>query len=158
MKVQEVYKRIRGRKYLLLIFTAAVCMVTLVIDISTGPARLSVLDVFSTIFFPHQNNASANVIVRVIRLPVSLMAIVVGASLSIAGAEMQTILNNPLASPYTLGVSAGAGFGAALALVLGVSLVPFAETVVVPLNAFFFSFLTCILIFLISKQIGRAHV
>ena len=44
------------------------------------------------------------------------MAIVVGATLGIAGTEMQTILDNPLASPYTLGISAGAGFGAALAM------------------------------------------
>ncbi|TIR44887.1 MAG: iron ABC transporter permease, partial [Mesorhizobium sp.] len=59
-----------------------------------------------------------------IRLPIALMAVVVGAALSIAGAQMQTILNNPLASPFTLGISAAASFGAALALAFGVALIP----------------------------------
>jgi len=154
MKVREVYEKIRRRKYLLLVFVAVACVSTLVVDISTGPAQLSVLKVFSTIFLPHKSDASTQVIIWVIRLPVSLMAIVVGASLSAAGAEMQTILDNPLASPYTLGIAAGAGFGAALALVLGVGLIPHAGTIFVPLNAFVFSFLTCILIFFLSKMKG----
>jgi iron complex transport system permease protein len=71
----------------------------------------------------------------------ALMAAVVGAALAIAGAEMQTILNNPLASPFTLGISA-AGFGAALAIVLGVSVVPFAGVLLVSVNAYFFALLT----------------
>ncbi len=50
------------------------------------------------------------------------MAVVVGMSLGLAGAEMQTILNNPLASPFTLGVSSAAAFGAALAIVLGIGI------------------------------------
>ena len=54
-------------------------------------------------------------------LMIALMALVVGASLSIAGAQMQTILSNPLASPFTLGISAAASFGAALAIVLAQS-------------------------------------
>ena len=45
------------------------------------------------------------------------MAIIVGLALGLAGAEMQTILNNPLASPFTLGVSSAAAFGAALEIV-----------------------------------------
>ena len=59
-----------------------------------------------------------------------------GASLSVAGAQMQTILSNPLAGPFTLGISAEAGFGAALALAFGVILVPAAVDYVVPINAF----------------------
>ena len=60
------------------------------------------------------------IIVWDVRLPQALMAIAVGAALSLAGAEMQTILDNPLASPFTLGVSSAASLGAALALVLGI--------------------------------------
>lgn len=47
------------------------------------------------------------------------MAACVGAALGLAGAEMQTILANPLASPFTLGLSAAGAFGASLAIVLG---------------------------------------
>ena len=154
MKSQIIYERIRARKYVLLGSIVILSVITLIIDISTGPARLSIREVFAAIVIPHNSKPTTHVIVWVIRLPIALMALVIGASLSIAGAEMQTILDNPLASPYTLGVSAGAGFGAALALVLGVGLIPHAETIVVPFNAFFFSFLTCILIFLISKLRG----
>lgn len=154
MNAQRIYEKIRGQKYVLLVLITALSAVTLLIDISTGPARLSITEVFTAIITPHNSKPTTHVIVWVIRLPVALMALVVGASLSVAGAEMQTILDNPLASPYTLGISAGAGFGAALALVLGVGLLPHAETIVVPFNAFFFSFLTCILIFLISKLRG----
>jgi ABC-type cobalamin transport system permease subunit len=57
-------------------------------------------------------------------------------------AIMQTILNNPLASSYTLGVSAGAGFGAALVIVLGVAM-PVPEAWGIPLMAFLFAGIAC---------------
>jgi len=57
-----------------------------------------------------------------VRLPYAVMAVVVGLGLGLAGAEMQTILANPLASPFTLGISSAAAFGASLALVLDLSL------------------------------------
>jgi len=120
-------------------------------DISIGPAWLSIGNVLSAIFIPDSADATTHVIVWDLRLPVALMALVVGATLAIAGAEMQTILDNPLASPYTLGVSAGAGFGAALAIVIGVGVVPIGEQFLVPINAFFFSMITCILIYFIGR-------
>jgi len=154
MKARELYKEITWRKYVLLVLFAVTCMLTLIIDVSTGPAQLPISEVFFTIMSPNHSDPTTHVIVWVIRLPMALMAIAVGAALAIAGAEMQTILDNPLASPYTLGVSAGAGFGAALALVLGVGVIPHTETVLVPVNAFFFSMLTCLLILFISKIRG----
>jgi iron complex transport system permease protein len=87
-------------------------------------------------------------------MPMALMAVVVGAALAIAGAEMQTILNNPLASPFTLGISAAAGFGAALAIVLGVSVIPFAGVVLVSVNAFFFALLASLTIYFLSRLRG----
>lgn len=50
------------------------------------------------------------------------MALLVGAALALAGAEMQTVLENPLAEPFTLGVSSSAALGAAVAIVLGLTL------------------------------------
>ena len=85
----------------------------------------------------------------------TLMAIVVGASLAIAGAEMQTILNNPLASPFTLGISAAASFGAAVALVLGVNLLPFGDIfLVAAANAFLGAMAASLLIFAFSMMRG----
>jgi len=154
MNARELYAKATWRKYVLLLSLAATCIVTLIIDVSTGPAQLPISEVFKTIISPTQSDPTIHVIVWVIRLPMALMAILIGASLAIAGAEMQTILDNPLASPYTLGVSAAAGFGAALAMVLGVGVIPHAETVLIPLNAFIFSMLACLLIFFISKIKG----
>ena len=51
------------------------------------------------------------------------MAVLCGAALGLAGGQMQTILDNPLAEPFTLGISAAAAFGAALSIVMGWSLV-----------------------------------
>ena len=79
-------------------------------------------------------------------MPIALMAVAVGASLSLAGAQMQTILANPLASPFTLGISAAASFGAALGLVGGVALVPAAVHLMVPINAFVMEILAVTLV------------
>lgn len=62
---------------------------------------------------------AADVIFWQIRLPRVVLAALIGASLAVAGAVFQGVLRNPLADPYILGVSSGAGLGAALALILG---------------------------------------
>jgi iron complex transport system permease protein len=109
-----------------------------------------------TIINPGSADATTWAIIWLIRLPAAIMALVVGAGLGVAGAEMQTILGNPLASPYTLGISAAAGFGAALAMVLGIGLVPMSEFLV-PINAFIFSLLCSVVVYVISKA-KRANV
>ena len=58
-----------------------------------------------------------------IRLPRILMAVLVGAGLSLAGAAYQTVFSNPLVSPDILGVSSGAGFGAALSILLSLDMI-----------------------------------
>ena len=64
-----------------------------------------------------------NIIVK-IRVPRVLLGMVVGASLSVSGLVFQALLRNPLADPYTLGISAGASFGAGLAIFLSYLLHP----------------------------------
>lgn len=68
---------------------------------------------------------------------------------------MQTILNNPLASCYTLGISAAAGFGAALAIVLGINL-PVPPDLAVPGNAFIFAALACALVLVLGSRRGMS--
>ena len=79
------------------------------------------------------------------------MAIIVGLALGLAGAEMQTILNNPLASPFTLGVSSAAAFGAALAIVLGIGLPGIPGQWFISANAFIFALLAALLLDGISR-------
>jgi len=152
---EEFYKKITRRKYLFLISLTGICIFTFIVDVSTGPAQLSIQEVFSEIFMLGSSSPTTKVIIWTIRLPMALMAMIVGAALGVAGAEMQTILNNPLASPYTLGVSAGAGFGAALAIVVGVSIIPHhIVEFFVPFNAFIFAMVTSFLIYLIASTRG----
>jgi iron complex transport system permease protein len=61
-------------------------------------------------------DASASVIVRQLRVPRVLLAFLVGGSLSVCGAALQAMIRNPLAEPYLLGLSSGAGLGAVIAL------------------------------------------
>ena len=151
---RNIYRQITGRKYLTLLCLLATLCGTLVLDISLGPARLGLWEVASTIIMPGSAEVTTRVIVWDIRMPIALMAVAVGAALSIAGAEMQTILNNPLASPFTLGISAAAGFGAALALVLGLSIIPFAGIFLVSANAFIFAMIASMTIFVLSGLRG----
>lgn len=151
-QAEDLYQKITGRKYAVVVLLSITVVLTFFVDIAVGPAWLSITEIYSAIFKPHSVDPATSVIVWNLRLPVALMAVVVGASLSIAGAEMQTILDNPLASPYTLGVSAAAGFGAALVLVLGAGIIPCGKDFMVPINAFFFAMLTCLLIYAIAKR------
>lgn len=118
------------------------------LDVATGPAMLPVGDVAASLLGASAD-ATVNAIVWTIRLPVAAMALLVGAALGMTGAVMQTILNNPLASSYTLGVSAGAGFGAALVIVLGAAL-PVPESYAVPVSAFAFAGVACACVWLLG--------
>ena len=150
-EARRLYTSLTSRKRTLIVWLAIAAFAMFGLDVCIGPAWLSPGVIFSAVFFPGSASDANRFIVWELRLPIALMAVVVGASLSVAGAEMQTILDNPLASPYTLGVSAAAGFGAALAIVLGVGVIPLAETLLVPVNAFFFSLLSSLLIYAIAR-------
>ena len=146
--VALVYRRAAMRRWVVAGLALLVMLVSVVLDVATGPAFLPVSDVARALM-GHPVDTSVQAIVWSIRLPVALTALVVGASLGLSGAVMQTILNNPLASSYTLGISAGAGFGAALAIVLGVAL-PVPETFAIPANAMLFAGLACTAVYLIG--------
>ena len=87
-----------------------------------------------------------------VRLPRILTAAIVGCGLSISGVVFQGILLNPLADPYTLGVSAGAAFGAAMALLMEI---PLLGVYTVPLFAFTGALLTLLFVLSISSFEGR---
>jgi iron complex transport system permease protein len=154
LEARAVYGRITRRKLLLLIGFVVVLLGSLTLDVALGPARLSLWDVVRTIVVPHASSVQERVIVWDIRLPMALMAIMVGASLGLGGAEMQTILNNPLASPFTLGISAAASFGAALAIVVGVSVLPLGGTFLIAGNAFIFATIAALFIYFVSSLKG----
>ena len=147
------YRALILRRLTRLVGAVVVLAALVVADILTGPAMLGLSDVLTGLFTPAKADAMTRVIVQDIRLPMTLMAILVGMSLGTAGVHMQTILGNPLASPYTLGFSAAAGFGAALAILTGFSL-PYLPWLTVPMSAFFMCVLAAALVFAFSKMRG----
>lgn len=88
-----------------------------------------------------------------LRLPRIAMAIIAGTGLSISGAAMQGITRNPLVSPFTIGVSNAAAFGASLSIVFGIGLLPGTRMGVV-LTAFLFAFLCAGAVYLVSMGAG----
>lgn len=93
-------------------------------------------------------------IVMEIRLPRVLLAGLVGASLAIAGAAFQGLLRNPLADPYTLGISSGASIGAVLTLFFGISL-PFIQGFTLPVLSILFAFATVLFVLFFARRVDR---
>jgi iron complex transport system permease protein len=153
---RDFYRALVLRRQIILLALATALALSLCADLALGPARYGLGDVAMALLRPGSVEDSIRVIVWEIRMPVALMALVVGASLSVAGTQMQSILNNPLASPFTLGISAGAGFGAALALAFGVSLFPVAVDYIIPVNAFVMAMLTSLAIYGLSLSRGTS--
>ncbi|MCI5112439.1 MAG: iron ABC transporter permease [Marivita sp.] len=128
----------------------------MVADLVTGPAGLPLYDVLQGLRDgPSGENRRLATILWHLRMPQTLMAALVGCALGIAGLMMQTILNNPLASPYTLGFSAAAGFGAATVILFGAAL-PVALWIGVPLAAFAATLTAAGLVYLVARYRGAA--
>jgi len=151
--VERFHNRSKKRAFLLALLFL-ILLASLAIDVSWGPSDLTVFDAIKTIFNPSGSTVQMNVIVWDIRLPIAIMAVLVGAMLGVAGAEMQTILNNPLADPFTLGISSAAAFGAALAIVMRVDLVPGAGAFLVTANAFILALFSSLMLYMFSMIRG----
>jgi iron complex transport system permease protein len=151
---REQYRALAFRRILILVLLTVSLCLSIALDMALGPANYSLSDVVSALLDPAAAANQLRVIIWDIRMPIALMAVTAGASLSVAGAQMQTILSNPLASPFTLGISAAASFGAALALVGGVALFPGAVQYMVPLNAFLMAMAAALFIHFASTMRG----
>jgi iron complex transport system permease protein len=148
----SAYRRIVLRRLMVLALAATGLLLSFLLDVATGPARLPLGHVAASVFRLAEDS-TIDAIVWNIRLPVAVIALLVGACLGLSGVIMQTILNNPLASSYTLGVSAGAGFGAGLVILMG-SAIPLPEAYAIPLNAFLFAGIACAGVYFIGKARG----
>ena len=116
-QVPQAYIKYVARKSTLLIFSLLSLGFILVISMSLGAAKIPVSQVFMTLLGKTVSHR-IDMIVWHIRLPQALSAIVAGAGLAVAGGVMQSILRNPLGSPFTLGISHAAAFGAAFSVML----------------------------------------
>ncbi|GHT49068.1 iron ABC transporter permease [Spirochaetia bacterium] len=101
------------------------------------------------------NISGMSAVILELRLPRIIASLLVGAGLAVSGAIFQAILQNPLADPYTLGISTGAAFGACLAIMLNITTGIFFP---LPLASLIFAALTLLLVLLIAQKSGGAAI
>jgi iron complex transport system permease protein len=157
----RAYQKTIAQKLLLAFILTGLLFLLSLHSLSVGGATYSVRESWKAIVsgigkslnemeLPHQ-------ILWHLRIPRVLMAIVCGIGLAAAGLMMQTILRNPLASPYTLGISSAASFGAALAIVMRTGVTSILPVIIsydylISANAFFFTFLATFAIYFLSRS------
>jgi len=111
-----------GRRFLIaMLVTAAVLAVASMASLAIGPVSTSPGDAWRALVVPESVDATVAAVVRQIRLPRLVTAWVAGWGLALAGLCFQSLLKNPLASEYTLGVASGASLGAVLGVVIGLT-------------------------------------
>lgn len=140
------------KKVLFILICLALCIALATYSAVIGSYPISPSEVYATIWnaiigHPQPDQTVAHIVLD-LRLPRILGAIVCGFALAICGAVMQSMMRNPLADPYTMGISSGAGFGAALAIILGVELVSGGGVI---LNAFVFAVIPAMVILFLSR-------
>jgi len=108
----------RRRALLILAALAGLALLSIALALMVGSISIPISDVVSTLIGT-DNNSTSSEIVRSLRLPRALAGFACGGLLALAGALLQVLLRNPLADPYILGISGGAGVGAVLAILLG---------------------------------------
>lgn len=115
IKKQSSYDRQIQKKSLALLIVLVLIVAVAIYAVARGSVELSITEVIKTLF--GKGEAASRTVIFGIRLPRVVSAILVGALLAVSGAVMQCVLNNPLASASTLGVSQGAAFGAAVGII-----------------------------------------
>lgn len=129
---------------------------TFLISFTMGRYSVSLKDLFYIFYakiigLPQTWSESVDTVLFKIRLPRIIAALLIGSSLSVAGATYQCLFKNPMVSPDILGASAGAGFGAAVALLLSFN------TAGVQFFAFAFGMGAVLLTYIVSKVIGHGN-
>lgn len=154
-QISRTYKGFVKRKRLFLIVGLLLLVLCVIIAAQNGPINISFLDVMRYIFTFDVNGAGGVIWnIRMVRIVGALLA---GAGLAVAGVVMQCVLRNPLASPFTLGISSAAAFGASFAIIfLGAgssmtSTVSINNPYVTTICAFLFSLLATGAILLLTK-------
>ena len=159
--VERLYTKGRARKILVILSALIALLTIVVVSVSLGsasPGFMEATQVILSRIFPFAGIDPGSKITQTIildlRLPRIVLAIIAGAGLAASGATMQGVLRNPLVSPYILGISSAAGFGAALAIALGIGVVMQYEGYIVVANAFIFSILAMLMVYGIARLRG----
>lgn len=147
--------KINNTNYKSIIILLILPVILFLISLSLGRYPISIselMTVFYSAFFTLEHNLpdTMNTVIFEIRLPRILGAMMVGAALSVAGTAYQGIFRNPLVSPDILGASTGAGFGAALGILLSLGMLG------IQLMSFIFGLVAVLLVYGISLLIRKS--
>jgi len=154
-QIESVFRRSNKRKALVISVSLVILFVAVLVSISLGTFRMSLGEVIDVLFFGRTyvdgpfGPVNAHNIVFDLRLPRVLCAAFIGAALAIAGAALQGLFRNPMASPSVIGISNGAAFGACLAMVFGFSVA--SGALAIPVMAFIFAFITLFLVYFMAR-------
>lgn len=145
------------RKYLtaVSILFAVAPLLAMVLCLGIGRYHISVLDTLKsigTVLTGGEIDPTVYSVLFKVRLPRIVLALFVGAGLSVAGTSFQSLFSNPLATPDTLGVATGASFGAVLALLLC------DNVLVVQVMALIFGLLSLLITCMVSKMNGKSSI
>lgn len=140
----------------LVVLLALTCALSVVVSLGFGSERIPVEQVWQVVR-AHVGGGPGgpeawDTIVWQLRLPRALLAVIVGAGLALAGAGMQTLVRNPLADPYLLGISSGAAVGATLVITLG--LLPAAGIYALSLGALLGALAAAVVVYLVALAQG----
>lgn len=150
----RAYRASQRRRWCLVALLLALTLSAMLLDITSGPSSLRFMQALHGLWQPDSLPPSLHVVLWDLRLPVTLLAVLVGVALAVAGVEMQTVLGNPLAEPFTLGVSSAAALGASLAIVLNWGIPGLPAAWLVSGNAFIFALGALALLQLFARRPG----
>ena len=147
------YRKRLTKKIIFIVVCTLIMFVCIGVTITIGAYDIGFFETYEIIWnhiTGQISDVTKDYVVVTLRMPSVLTALIAGAGLSICGVAMQSTLKNPLADPYTTGVSSGAGFGASLALALNYTIVQGEYNLVV--NAFIFALIPTAAIIAVSKM------
>ena len=147
------YHKFILRKWIFMISCLVVAVIVTGVALTIGDVKIGFFGSYETLWnhiIGNIENKTYDYIITELRLPRIVTGIMAGAGLAVAGVAMQSILKNPLADPYTTGVSSGAGFGATMAITMGASVTTGQYAIVI--NAFIFSLIPTIVILSVAKM------
>lgn len=139
-------------RWLLAALILPIFLLSIFLSLSLGPAHIPLKQVGRFLFSGQVAGEPNSVIFWQIRMPRVLLALLVGASLALAGAVLQGLFLNPLTDPYVTGVSSGAALGATIGIVLRLPSIPWLSML-----AFAGGLATLFLVYSLARKGGRLN-
>lgn len=157
-------RAVHARRITIIVVSAVALLFAMLVSVAVGSADVSLSEAAAAVWrtvtgvaAPDQRSFMVESIIVDLRMPRTLLGLYVGIALAVAGTGMQAVLRNPLVSPFTLGVSSAASFGAAMSIVFGVTVGGVGARYGTIFLAFAFGMSTVALIYAVSKVKGSGR-